>query len=132
MKKLIIGMALFALATGSVSHAGKYDWNGAGVAITATTTPQLVLVPGTNYCYAVTVSDESTTEGVRWEKVSYGVTTLLAATNNFVAVEALITPAEKSYTSAGGTMMNEEKRRQIGGVVIATTNGTAVVVVNFE
>ena len=129
MKKLII-LALIAIAL--TAHAGKYDWNGSAVVVTATTTPQLVLVPGTNYCYAVTVLDESTTEGVRWEKVDYGTTTLLVATNNFVVSEGLLTAASKSYTSAGGTIQNENKGRKIGGVLIATTNGTAVVVVNFE
>ena len=123
MKKVI---ALLIVAAVGVTLAGPVP-NGKGATGTATTTPTVVLVPGTNYCYAVSV-DNSGTVPIRFHKILETP----ATTNGFVVGEALVVPGGGSYTAAGGTIMNEKTRRQIYGVVVATESSSAAYTVNFE
>jgi len=124
MKKLITGLAVFLIAAGV--YAG-YAIEGAGDTGTATTTPALVIVPGTNWCYAVSI-DNGGAVPIRVIKKLEST----ATTAGFVVAEAMVVPAGKSYTISGGTILNEKLRRHIYGVVIATESGTADYSINFE
>jgi hypothetical protein len=124
MKKMIAALLIGII--GLSAHAGSVT-EGAGATGTATTTAAVVLVPGTNYCYGVSIDNEGAVPIRFIKKLTEGATT-----NGFVAADSLIVPAGKSYTTAGGTMMNENKRRQIFAIVIATESSTADYSINFE
>jgi hypothetical protein len=123
MKKIIV---LLIGLVGLSAYAG-YVTEGAGTTGTATTTAAVVLVPGTNHCYAVSIDNEGLVPIRFIKKLATGATT-----NGFVAAEAMIVPAGKSYTVSGGTMTNEEKRRTIFAIVLATESSTADYSINFE
>ena len=124
MKKLIMLLAVVLIS--GMSFAGGVP-EGAGATGTATTTPVYVEVPGTNYCRAVSIDNEGSV-AIRFVKKL----AINSTTNGFTVATALVVPAGKSYTIAGGTMMNEDKQRNIFGVVLATESSTADYSINFE
>jgi len=134
MKKFIMIIAA-TVAFIAVAATPKYLWKAGGEIVTVTTTPQLVLVPGTNYAYSVSF-DSNANVGIRWTKVSLlrdgTVPTEAVATNGWVVAEAAPLKPLGAYTSVGASGNNEEKRRQICGVVVATESGSGDVYITFE
>ena len=124
MKKIIAVLLIGLIAVSA--HAG-FVTKGAGTTGTASTTPTVVIVPGTNYCYSVSIANDGAVPIRFLKNLSVGATT-----NGFVVAEAMIVPAGKSYTVSGGTNMNEDKRRTIYSITMATESSTADYSINFE
>jgi len=121
MKKQIIILAIITSAIMAV--AGTYSWTGAGKVVSVTTTPQVVLVPSTNYAYSVSVFNAGS------DTLYFNKNT---TTNGFVATNCIPVPSGASYTTAGASGNNEAKSRSISSIVIGTASGTAMAYVAFE
>lgn len=119
MRKLI---AVFVVALTAEAVAG-YVWVGSGIQVTASTTPATYTIPGTNYCYAVSVHNTGS-ETVYVTKAT--------STNGFSAATSIPIGAGMTYSTAGGDMNNEAKGRQITAVTYATTNATSSINIAFE
>jgi hypothetical protein len=120
MRKLIAVLVVSLFA--SIALAG-YVWKGAGVQVTAATTPATYTIPGTNYCYAVSIHNTGN-ETVYVTKAT--------STNGFVAATSIPIGAGMTYSAAGSDMNNEAKGRQITAITYATTNGTSAINIAFE
>lgn len=119
MRKLIAVL----IAAIALSAQAKYVWEGAGVQLTASTTPATYTIPGTNYCYAVSIHNTGS-ETVYITKAT--------STNGFNAATSIPIGAGMAYSAAGGELNNEAKGRQIAAITYATTNGTSAINIAFE
>ena len=120
MKKTL-AVLIFTLA--ALSGFAKYIWVGAGVQVTASTTPATYTIPATNYCYAVSIHNTGT-ETVYFTKAT--------STNGFTAATSIPIGPDMTYTTAGSSDNNEAKGRQITAITYATTNATTVLNIAFE
>jgi hypothetical protein len=123
MKKVIVPISLFVLSAMLFLTAEIYTWKGAGAIVDVTDTAQVVIVPGSNYCYSVSVYNTGSTTLF----FSIGTTT-----NGFVATNAVPVPAGIAYSTPGGSEANEDKSRSIRGIIISTTNGTGKAAIAFN
>jgi hypothetical protein len=123
MKKFIVPISLFVLSAILFLTAEIYTWKGAGAIVDVTDTAQVVLVPGTNYCYSVSVYNAGSST------IFFSVGT---TTNGFNATTAIPVFEDTGYSIPGGSEVNEEKSRSIRGIVISTTNGTATAAIAFN
>jgi hypothetical protein len=111
------------IAAIALSASAKYIWVGAGVQVTASTTPATYTIPATNYCYAVSIHNTGS-ETVYVTKAT--------STTGFVAATSIPIGAGMTYSSAGGEMNNENRGRQITAITYATTNATSSINIAFE
>ena len=120
MRKLF---AVLILTLAALSAQAKYVWEGAGVQLTAAVTPATYTIPGTNYCYAVSIHNTGS-ETVYVTKAT--------STNGFVAATSIPIGAGMTYSAAGSDLNNEAKGRQITAITYATTNATSAINIAFE
>lgn len=99
----------------------KYVWTGSGTQLTATTTPQLYILPNSKYAYSVSLVNLGT------NNVYYDYST---TTNTFVLSTSSILPPDCSYSS--DSSLNVMLDRRLTTIVYATTNATSSFFINFE